>query len=109
MHDPISVEVEQALQQLIHDGFYGASWDSVSVRLGVMMDNLEQVVLRIFKNNINAFVFKNDLDGMDHIRMCQLGAKSHFSDGRLGDARVADFAFLVRLKPRIVKPRRSGI
>ena len=56
--------------------------------LSVVMDDLEEIVLGIFEDHEDAFVFEYDFDEADHIRVAQFGTQSHLSDGRLGYAGV---------------------
>lgn len=83
MHHPILVEIYESLEELKHDRLDSAGWNGVSVRLGVMMDDLKQVVFRVLENNVYAFLLEDNLDSMDDIWMSQFHAQSHLTDSRL--------------------------
>ena len=80
MHDPVFVQVYQALKELVQDGFDGPCGNCVPLRLIMVMNNLKQIVFCILENNENTLVFKDYLDGMNHIGVGQLGTKCHFTD-----------------------------
>ena len=65
----------------------------------MVVDDLQQVMLGIFKDHENTLRLQDDLDQVDQELIRQLGAKCHFSDCRLGDASILQFrAFFVRLE-----------
>jgi hypothetical protein len=61
MQDPVGMEIEQSIQQLEHDRPDHGRWNSMPLRLSVMMNDLQQIMLCIFKYHEDAFVFQNDL------------------------------------------------
>lgn len=83
VHDPVAVQVYKALQELIQDRLDGPRWYGLALWLIVVMDDLQEVVLCIFENNEDTFVFKDNLRCVNNIWMCQLRAQSHLSYGRL--------------------------
>ena len=58
-------EIEKAIQKLEEDRAHHWGWDGVALRLGVVMDNLEKIVFRVFEDHEDAFAFENDFDEMD--------------------------------------------
>jgi len=89
--------------------------------MGMVLDYLEEVVLGVFKDHEDAFVFEDDFDEVDHIRVGEFGAEGHFSAGGLGYASVLDyFAFfvgfesvyevsIIRFSNRVNQPSFSGV
>ena len=69
MEHPISMQILTPVQKLKHDAFHGGRRDRMSSRLSVMMDDLQQIVLGIFKHHEDAFVFEDDFDEADDIHM----------------------------------------
>jgi len=60
------------------------------------VDDLQEVMLGVLEHHEDTFVFQDNLDELDDIRVTQLRAQGHFSDRGLRDAGVLDlFAFLV--------------
>lgn len=65
-------------------------------RLGVVMDDLKQIMLGILKHHEYAFIFQNDFNQADYIHMTKFGTEGHLPDGGLRDTCVLDlFALLV--------------
>lgn len=72
----------------------------MSLWLGMVVDNLKQVVLGILKDHEDTFIFQYDLLKSYHIWMVEFGTQSHFSNGRLRQTRVLDqLPFFVGLEP----------
>ena len=90
MEDPVGVQVLAAIEQLEHDGLDGGGGDGVTGLLGVVVDDLEEVVFGVLEDHEDALVLEDDLDQLDDVLVVELGAQSHLADGRLGDARVGD-------------------
>lgn len=99
MQDPIGVEVVTAIEQLEHYTFDSGGRDGMARLLGVVMNNLKQVVLGIVEYHKDALVFENDLDETNDISVAQLAAQAHLTDGTLRNARIANlFTLLVGLE-----------
>lgn len=67
VEDPICVEVEEAVQELEEDGADHTGLDCVALRLGVVVDDLEEVMLGIFEDHEDAFVFEYDFFQLDDV------------------------------------------
>lgn len=107
MQHPVGVEIEEAVQQLEQDRFDHRRWDRMSLRLRVVVDDLQEIVLRVLEHHEDALVFQDDLCQLHHIGMVKLGAQSHLSDRRLRETSVLHYLpFLVRLEP-VVGQRRA--
>jgi hypothetical protein len=102
MHDPVPVEIDKALQELVEDRLDGACWNGLTLWLIVVMNDLQQVVLGIFKDNEDALFLENDLGCVHNIGVGEFSTQSHLSDGRLRDARILEFAFFVRLESEVI-------
>lgn len=90
------MQILAAIQQLKHDAFHGTRWNGVACRLGVVMNNLQEIMLCILEDHENTFVLQNDLNKLDYIGVTKLRAEGHFSNGGLGDSRILNlFALLV--------------
>lgn len=74
VNHPILVEIEQAVEQLEQDGLDHLSRNRPSGGLRVVVNDLEQVVLAIFEDHEDTFVFENNLSKVHKIGMRQLGA-----------------------------------
>mgnify|MGYP005989068821 CR=1 FL=1 len=99
MQDPVGVKVVAAIEQLEHYTFDGGRRNRVARLLGVVMDDLEQVVLGVVEYHKDALVFEDDLDETNDIGVAQFAAQAHLADGTLGDARIANlFTLLVGLE-----------
>ena len=98
MQDPVGVEVVAPVQQLKHDALDRARRDRMTRILGVMVDDLEKVVLCVLEHHKDALILQNDLDEPDDVGIVELGAQSHLANSRLGDSGVLDLAFLVGLE-----------
>ena len=71
----------------------------MSGRLGMVMYNLQKIMLGILKYHKNALVLQNYLDELNDVGMAQLRAQCHLTDRGLRDTRVLDLlALLIRLK-----------
>jgi len=99
MHDPVPVQVNESLQQLVQNRFDSSCGYCLALRLVVVVDDLEQVVFGILKHNVDALVLQDDFYRVHDIWMCELGAQGHFSNGRLRNARILQLAFFIRLEP----------
>lgn len=56
MHDPVAVEVEEAVDELEEDRFDHAGGYRVSSGLCMVVDDLEEVVFAVFEDHEDAFV-----------------------------------------------------
>jgi len=83
VHDPVLVEVVQTVQKLEEDGFDHAGGYGSARWLGVVVDDLQQVVLAVLEDHEDAFVFKNDFDKVDEVWVSKFCAQRHLTDGRL--------------------------
>lgn len=64
--------------------------------LRVVMDDLEQVMLGIFKDHENTFILQNDFDQANDIDVTQLGAQCHLTNSRLRYSGILDlFSFFI--------------
>ena len=66
-----------------------ASW------LRVVVNDLQEIMLRILKDHIDAFILQYDLNELDNINMAQFGAQRHLSHGRLRNASVVNLLTLL--------------
>jgi hypothetical protein len=99
VEDPVTMEILTAIQKLEHDALDRRRRYRVACRLGMMVYDLQKIMLGIFKDHENTLVLQNDFDKPDNVDMAQLGTKGHFPDGGLGDTRILDLlAFFVRFK-----------
>jgi hypothetical protein len=90
------MQILASIQQLEHNTLHRRGRDRMTRGLRVVMDDLQEVVLGILEDHEDAFVFEDDLNQADYVRVRELGAERHFPDGGLGDSRVLDlFAFFV--------------
>ena len=64
---PIPVKVEESIQELKEDGFDHSCGDRMSCRLGVVVDDLQQVVLAVLEDHEDTFLFEDDLYKMDDV------------------------------------------
>ena len=69
VEDPIGVKILTAVQELEHYRFDGWSRDRMASRLGVMMNDLEEVVLGIFENHEDTFILEDNFDEPDDIHV----------------------------------------
>ena len=74
------MQVLAAVQKLEHDALHGSWRDWMSCWLGVVMDDLQEIVLCIFEDHKDTFVLKDNLVEADDIYMTQLGTKGHLPD-----------------------------
>ena len=65
-----------------------ASW------LCVVVNDLQEIVLCILEDHINAFILQYDLDEFDNIDMAQLGAQCHLTHSGLRNTGVMDLLAL---------------
>lgn len=93
------MEVEQAIQQLEQNRSDHGCRDGMSLWLGVVVDDLQQIVLCVLEDHEDTLVLQDDLFESYHVSMGELRTKSHLSNGRLRQARVLDqLALLIGLK-----------
>jgi hypothetical protein len=60
------------------------------------MDDLKEVMLGVFEDHEDAFVFQDNFYEPDDIHMAQFRTEGHLSDGRLRDACILNLlAFLI--------------
>lgn len=69
MEYPVGVEVLTAVEELEHDGFDGCGWDGMACRLSMVVDDLEEIMLCVFENHKDAFIFEDDLDEPDDVHV----------------------------------------
>ena len=81
VQDPVTVQVQNAVEQLEENALDGRRRNGVAGRLGVVMDDLEQVVFGVLEHHEDALVLKDDLDQVDEIGMGQLRTEGHFTTG----------------------------
>ena len=119
---PIRVEVVHPIQELPEHRFHcggrdrgsllrrmGGGWGCWGVRVlglglvvggrggvgaGVVLDDLEEVMLAILEYHEDAFLLQDDLGEVDDIWVRELRAEGHFPDGGLGDAGVLNLLIL---------------
>ena len=61
----------------------------------MVVGDLEEIVLGVFKDHEDAFALEDDFDEVDEGWMGEFGAQGHFADCGLRDAGVLQFAFFV--------------
>jgi hypothetical protein len=61
----------------------------------MVMNDLEEIMLRIFENHEDTFTFQDDFDESDDIYMTQLGTEGHLADGGLRDSCILDLLALL--------------
>jgi hypothetical protein len=74
------MKILASVEQLEHDTFHRGRWDGMTCRLGVMMDDLQEIVLGVLKDHEDTFVFQDDLMKLDDIYMTQFGTQGHLPD-----------------------------
>ena len=57
MHDPVAMEIDKALQELVQNRLDSSRRYGLALRLVVVVDDLEQVVLCILEDDEDALVF----------------------------------------------------
>jgi len=62
VHYPVLVEVVQAVEELKEYGFNHGCWDGATRWLRVVVYYLEEIVLAVFEDHEDAFVFEDDFD-----------------------------------------------
>ncbi len=63
------MEILTSVEQLKHDTFDGGGRDGMPRWLGVVMDDLQEVMLGVFEDHKDAFVFQDDLDKANDIHV----------------------------------------
>ena len=63
--------------------------------LRVVMNDLQEIVLRILEHHEDAFILQDDFDELNDIDMAQLGAQGHFSHSRLRNASILNLLALL--------------
>lgn len=72
MHDPVGVTVSQALQDLIREALHLINGQSCSsIVLDPLLHVLLYVVIKVLKNNVQLFIFVNDLFDLNNVRVLQ--------------------------------------
>ena len=61
------MKIEQTIQKLEEYRPDGRSGDWVPCRLGVVLDDLEKVMLGIFEDHEDALILEDDLDEIDDV------------------------------------------
>jgi hypothetical protein len=107
MHNPVPVQVDEALQQLVQDGLDGAGGYGLALGLIVVVDDLEQVVLGILEYDEDALFFQDYLDRVHDVWVRKLGAQGHLSYRGLRYARILQFTLLIRLESAIGSARET--
>lgn len=64
----------------------------------MVVDDLEEIMLGVFKDHEDAFAFQNDFDKMYERWVGEFRAQGHFADSGLRDAGVLQFALFIRLE-----------
>ena len=62
MENPVAVKVLTSIQELEHDALDGCWWNSMPCWLCVVMNDLKEIMLGVFKHHKDTLVFKDDLD-----------------------------------------------
>ena len=81
VQDPIAVQVQNTVEQLEEDALDGRCRDRVAGRLGVVVDDLKQIVFGVLEHHENALVLEDDLDQVDEVGVGQLRTKGHLTTG----------------------------
>lgn len=81
MQHPVSMQVLTTVEELKHDAFHGSWWNGMPRWLGVMMYDLKEIVLGVFEDHEDTFIFEDDFDEADYIHVTQFGTEGHFPDG----------------------------
>jgi hypothetical protein len=58
-------------------------------------------VLAVFEDHVDGTVLEEGLNMADHIRVLELGAKTHLADGRLRNANIECFILSFGLESRM--------
>ena len=69
MEDPVSMQILTTVKQLKHYAFHGGRRNGMPRWLSMMMDDLQQVMLGVLEHHKDTFVFEDDFDEADDIRM----------------------------------------
>ena len=76
----------------------------MSLGVRMVVDDLEQVMVCVFKHHEYTLILEDDLFELHNVGMIQLGAERHFPDGRLRETSILNgLAFLFRFEPRPVR------
>ena len=59
---PVGVEIQKTVEELIKDRLDGRGGDWVASRLSVVVDDLEKIMLGVFKYHEDTLVFEDYLD-----------------------------------------------
>lgn len=71
MEDPVAMQILATVEQLEHDTLHGGWRYGMTCRLGMVMDDLQQVMLSILENHVDTLVFQNDLNKLDDVYMAK--------------------------------------
>jgi hypothetical protein len=74
------MEILTSVQQLEHDALHRSRRDGMTSRLGVVMNDLQEIVLGVLEDHENTFVFQDDLMKFDDINMTKFGTQGHLPD-----------------------------
>ena len=66
------MQVKQTIQELKQYGFDRGCRNSMSSWLCVVVNDLQEIMLAVFKDHINAFLLQDDFDQVDQIWMVKL-------------------------------------
>jgi hypothetical protein len=80
VQNPVSMEILTSIKQLEHDTLHRSRWNGMTSRLSVVMDDLQEIMLGVFKDHEDAFVFQDDLMEFDDINMTKFGTQGHLPD-----------------------------
>ena len=80
VQNPVSMEILSSVEKLEHDALHRSRWDGMTSRLGVVMDDLQEIVLGVLEDHENTFVFQDDLMKFDDINMTKFGTQGHLPD-----------------------------
>jgi len=69
VENPVGVQVLTAIQELEHDAFNSRRWDGMPCWLGVVMDDLQKIMLGVLEDHEDTFVFQDNLNQPDDIHM----------------------------------------
>ena len=74
MEHPVRMEIEESIQELEQYRLDCGCRYWMSTRLCVVMYDLKKIMLSIFEDHEDTFVFKDGLHKMDHVWVRQFGA-----------------------------------
>lgn len=63
------MQILTTIEQLKHDAFHGCWRNRMPCWLSVVVDNLQEIMLSVLENHEDTFVFEDDFDEANDIRM----------------------------------------